>query len=380
MNEINTQVKQPHFVWIGAGEAIDTRLMDQFVEAYPSGKVVFLEARDSAVDQLLKQYHGQDKYTILRTLVDVTAKPTTFYILNLPEFSSLRQPTGLVDLFPGVAIYKSDLIDTQTINGCLERLEIDDDQSNHLYIDVPAQAGELIRKLIDDGTIYMFAVVHLALSIKSLYDEDEKADLIVALLAEHGFSVDYQDNTDPDMPIISFHLNPLWQTFCDVKQQLIDTKKSNNTIAKQLDSKLQEAVNQQNKIVELTRILEEKEIFLVEITGSVEEIEGELAEKNTVIQELRIEFSEKQKWLTEHEKWNNGLKSELALLLEQIQEKDDQLQNMINDQAINANELKVKEQAYQEQLFRNQSLEKEVIKLEAQLELIKDVILRDKAF
>ncbi len=415
MNYINKQVQPPHFVWVGPGEAADPRLMDQFTEKNPTGQVVFIEARKSAVEKLLKKYEDQDQYTILCKYLDDVSKSATFHTLTFPEFSGLSEPTGLIDLFPGIAIDKSDRVETQAIGTCIQKLKFVTNKSSHLYIDTPSLAGKFIRNLIQNNMLYLFSIVHVSVGVNSLYKDSEIAKSIIVLLRENGFFVFYKDNTDPDIPVISFHLNPLWKELSDVKQQLNDTVISNNTLENQFESKLKETIQLQEKIIALAITVEEKESFLfdaihkkdvleVELTEKntavtalqvelkenksllldaihkKEAVDVELTEKNSVVTALQIELQEKQKSLTEIEKWSSGLKIEQATLVGEIQEKDDELEKMLNDKTANMNKLQAKEQAYQEQLYRNQNMEQEVIKLEAQLELIKDVILRDKAF
>lgn len=99
--------------------------------------------------------------------------------------------------------------------------------------------------------------------------------------------------------------------------------------------------------------------------------------------ELDKQLAEKAELVEEHNKWNQGLKQEnntLKASLEHLKNIETELENTKNLLELKDKQTSSERQSLQEQQFRNERLEKEVVKLEAQLELIKDVILRDKAF
>jgi|GEM_PF-6049245 len=100
----------------------------------------------------------------------------------------------------------------------------------------------------------------------------------------------------------------------------------------------------------------------------------------TQLDETTKQLEEKSKWLAEHEKWNAGLKSENAALVDKVATIEKNQEDLIKQIDAKEKESANKAQKLQEQQYRNERLEQEVVKLEAQLELIKDVILREKAF
>jgi predicted nuclease with TOPRIM domain len=147
---------------------------------------------------------------------------------------------------------------------------------------------------------------------------------------------------------------------------------------------VQESAHEQD---ELNEQLKEKMAMLTELTAQKMEIEGCLnavTEENKTLllklEEACNQLEEKIKWLTDHEKWNAGLKNENASLVEKVTGFEMQIENLTKQLETKNKESTTKNQKLQEQQYRNERLEQEVIKLEAQLELIKDVILREKAF
>lgn len=162
-----------------------------------------------------------------------------------------------------------------------------------------------------------------------------------------------------------------------LKAAVTETEKANAILAEQ-----QEVFEEKLKAENIVRESLENQLAVAE--QSKTELETVYLNFQSTAKEqqkkLSLEFEEKKKWLSEHEKWNAGLKTEIEELAVDCSE----LEKTV---AENAKLLEEKqhiaaewEKKAGEQQYRNQMLEKEIIKLEAQLELVKDVILRDKAF
>ncbi|WOI38070.1 hypothetical protein R1T43_03225 [Alteromonas sp. CI.11.F.A3] len=112
---------------------------------------------------------------------------------------------------------------------------------------------------------------------------------------------------------------------------------------------------------------------LSELTTRLANVEGELDEnkqKNASLldEKLKIEeaFKEKEKWLSEHEKWNASLQHELEKLKADLITANEDVD--IQKQKVEV--LLTKEQALQEQTFRNDKLTLELEKFDAQLQML----------
>tara|TARA_R100001510_G_C7656996_1_gene217966 strand:+ start:9625 stop:11079 length:1455 start_codon:yes stop_codon:yes gene_type:complete len=124
---------------------------------------------------------------------------------------------------------------------------------------------------------------------------------------------------------------------------------------------------------ELSNLSSEKDKDLSELTDRVAVLESELDEnkqKNASLldEKLKIEeaFKEKEKWLSEHEKWNASLQQELEKLKADLKTANENVD--IQKQQVEV--LLSKEQALQEQTFRNEKLTLELEKFDAQLQML----------
>lgn len=124
---------------------------------------------------------------------------------------------------------------------------------------------------------------------------------------------------------------------------------------------------------ELSNLSSEKDKDLSELTERVAVLESELDEsknRNTSLldEKRKIEeaFKEKEKWLSEHEKWNASLQQELEKLKADLKTANENVD--IQKQRVEV--LLSKEQALQEQTFRNDKLTLELEKFDAQLQML----------
>lgn len=237
---MSTTCGRPSFVWLGTGTAVDTQLLDQFLEQHDNGAAVLLDARESVVEELQQRYVDQTNYSVSCSVVDQQTGRSTFYTLNLPEFSSLQRPTGLIALFPGAIVQKTEPVETVGVDKYIAGLGIEKSQPNELYIDIPAQAGTIIRQLIENQQLHCFTQLHLSASLESLYEDAEKLVDIEYFLSKQGYEVVSTDNADPDIPLVSFKLNPLWQTLDGVQQQLNEALERNVTLVELHQAEKQE--------------------------------------------------------------------------------------------------------------------------------------------
>ncbi|GFD86068.1 hypothetical protein KUL150_21270 [Alteromonas sp. KUL150] len=148
-----------------------------------------------------------------------------------------------------------------------------------------------------------------------------------------------------------------------------------------------ELAQKQEEIVELRESIESKKLVLAsleeksanddktlsELTTRLAAVESEMDDckhgnASLLDEKLKIEqaFKEKDKWLSEHEKWNASLQQELEKLKADLKAANENVD--IQKQQVEV--LLSKEQALQEQTFRNDKLTLELEKFDAQLQML----------
>ncbi|MGY8872489.1 MAG: hypothetical protein ACKVJE_18820, partial [Pseudomonadales bacterium] len=258
------------------------------------GVVSLLEARESAVGQLKKRFADKENCSINSAVVNIKAGTSSFYTLNLPEFSGLQRPTGLVELFPGVAVQTVESVNTLGIDEYIRGLNIDTDQPNHLYIDIPAQAGSIVRQLVKYEHLHYFSDLLLSGSIEPLYEEDEKLSDIQDFLVSQGYEVVFADESDPDMPLISFKLNPLWQTLCATQIAVTKAAEDHTQLTKEFEQV-------SNQLEELKKQLDAKTLQVDEQHSQLKALNKQVIDSTETINTLQQKLTSNQ---TQNDKLN----------------------------------------------------------------------------
>lgn len=216
---MNKTTSQPCFVWLGAGEALDSKILDGFINLHPECQIVMAEAREVAASKLQACYRS-DKYTINCVVLDQEAKAEVFYTLNLKEYSGLQQPKGLSKIYPGLAVINQETVNTIDVVSYISNLNLNPDQPNHIYIDIITQVDSLLRALINSGKIFLFTNLHFVTSDLTITEEFGCKKEVDEILVRNGYEVIFADEDDPDLVIMSYKLNPLWKTLVATKSQL----------------------------------------------------------------------------------------------------------------------------------------------------------------
>ncbi|WP_299195348.1 hypothetical protein [uncultured Amphritea sp.] len=322
---MSIRLAQPYFVWLGAGEAEATEYLDQFLMQHPEGSVALIEAREPAVEKLHQNYAQLKNVAVDGVILDIETGISTWYALNLPEFSSLQQPTGLVALFPGIAIQSIERVNTLAIDQYIKGLNLAKDQPNHLYIDIPAQVGSLVRQLLSHQQLHFFSTLYLTSGIESLYEDDEILANVKDFLAGQGYELITTDNTDPDMPLMCFKLNPLWQALCTSQENLKRAKLDHTYLYQQFELVTEQLSRKSIELNEAVELVEKKELQfseeMLEITSQqteqekgVTKLREELDAKAALISEQKTKLDVANKLIAE----NSSLQAEQTKQIEEL--------------------------------------------------------------
>jgi hypothetical protein len=122
-------------------------------------------------------------------------------VFNYTEVSSLREPTGLLELFPGLRETHRVAVETMTVAELLEPLALTREQANRLVIDTPGEELEIVEGLIDAKLLHAFESVALTCGRRPLYAGSKPSHVIVERLQQHGYALsDCDESGDPDRP------------------------------------------------------------------------------------------------------------------------------------------------------------------------------------
>lgn len=403
---MTTKNTYSHLVWLGAGTATEPQGLTDKAE-----HLIFIEARDDACYALQKNYPDAQ---VLQQLLALDERVVEFTQYNLAAYSAIQPATGIKNLFPGLKPITSKQLPTVTLSQSIEQLKLQGNQ-HCLVIDLPDISLSLLKPLAQTKLLNAFNTIYVKASTEELYRDSATTNQMQTWLQEQGYINIQQDFSDPDMPWLCFSINPLWRTLLEAQQKnealANDLKKvSDQLIAAQQEitsnklthehkdaeiSKLHQTLEQQ--IADANQAKQDSEQQLAQIKQQFTIAQQDLlankqnAEQAKVDQQqltqLKQQLSAAQEELLSNNQSVEKLKSEQQQLATQIDQHEKVIANLNKEieekekknSALIENEKKL-QQKLSEQEYRNNNLNLEVSKLAAQIELITNVILKEKAF
>ncbi|MEP5568779.1 MAG: hypothetical protein ABJN62_13145 [Halioglobus sp.] len=339
MNWLTNQVqglKSPDTILhLGAGTC---RELDAYQSLAPR-QIILVEPNPELVEILQSKANSAQNIHIRESAVSSQASDNCLQIMSDPNFSSLREPVGLLELFPGLRVERQLNVDLLDINGLVEALELNASLSHMLFIDTPGVEAELLNAMIRSGAIESFCDIFIRTGTDTFYAGELSAQDLSADLDRLGYKTMGQpDQSDPDFPVTHLHLD----------RQFVENQK----LVAELEEAQQNFEKTQNQLQEQNALLADKDQHIESLNQRNQEQGALLADKDQQIESL-----------------NQRDQEQGALLANATQARDESIA-----------EIKALEKVNQELQFRQSMLDGEIVKAEAQLELIKDVVLRDKAF
>jgi chemotaxis protein histidine kinase CheA len=266
-------------IWLGAGNATEPKgLLEQAVSS------VLVEARESAVKALLTQFNHNKTVTVKHCVIGTGKAEQSFYHYNLAEFSGLHKVTGLSQFFPGLKPVQQNTVTTEDVTDFLSQLKLTG-TNNLLVLDCADISLALLQQLGADQLLSQFGQIMLVAGSIALYEGAGDASQLTELLTQYGFSVTAQDNTDPDLPWLSFTPNPLWLKLKQAEQREAELKSKLET---QQQQQVAQAKQAEQREAELKSKLETQQQQQVAQAKQAEQREAELKSKLETQQQQQV--------------------------------------------------------------------------------------------
>jgi len=285
----------------------------------------------------------QPNVHVSSALVDVEERAATFYRYSLPWASGPHPVSDeLLQRYPGIKALNTHEQTTTAIHHLMAEMAVAKQQHNVLVMDLGAQNVPLMHALEQQGWLSAFtyvvvipaprtplrleelpsgvqAVAIPPSSVANLLPEPSEA----TVLQRHPLLLETQR--------LQAALTNAEQRQQETIQQVEALTKANNEATQQAEQQAKALKAEQDKVVQLKKQQES-------LNKSIEEISKEAQQANRDNEELRQQLKESTSSATQ-----------------------------------------AKEQLEQEQQYRQALIDKELLKVEAQLELIKDILIKDKA-
>ncbi len=265
--------------------------------------MVLVEADEQLAKQLANRVGGLENVRVLHAAVAAEPADRTYYRFNLPDVNSLRQPTGLRALYPGLRLVDEVSVTAQGIGLLLDSLDLDPDQANGLVIELAGEEAAVLEALDADDRLHQFREIDLVAGRDALYEGGSPAREMLDWLSERGFEIQDEDaNTDSDRPRWRLRRDDRILEIRELRAQLAKLVTERDEAVAQSASKSQEAeslkvarAELEEKVRLLTEQLdqsrkdsEQREQMSLEATKRREgEFEAELANLQHHVDEMR---------------------------------------------------------------------------------------------
>jgi len=216
-----------HLVWLGAGTATEPANIVNIAE-----RVTLIEAREAAY-QYLKKKNTQTNIDVKQQLVCVTSDSVLFTEYNLAEYSAITPATGLKALFPGLRKVGAEQLTSVTITDTIEELSLAGND-NVLVIDIPDINLALLQALHQSKQISFFKNIYIHTALEPLYKGSSISTDVIAFMENYGYDLLQKNDQDPELPWLTFFANPLWAKLQKTKDNLAAEQHAKAELGKEL--------------------------------------------------------------------------------------------------------------------------------------------------
>jgi DNA repair exonuclease SbcCD ATPase subunit len=230
--------KFKQLIWLGAGNATEPKGLIEQAESS-----MLVEAREDAFKHLISTFSNYKNVVLYQSVISAQSCEVAFNQYNLPEFSALNKATGLTQLFPGLKLVQQDTVTSKGIVELLSEVNVTG-EDNVLVLDIADIGLNLLQKLDGHQLLHCFCQIMIVGSSVALYQDSYNRAELNNFMQEHGFYLVSEDKTDPDLPWLTFASNPLWQKLrqavereAELKTQLDAQRQQSAAQAKQLEQR-----------------------------------------------------------------------------------------------------------------------------------------------
>jgi len=394
-----------NLVHFGAGYCSE---LDHYMALQPE-HVLLVEGDPKVASILRERTLGLAQVVINKSVIAGQAGAASFICYNLPGTGALHEVAALLDIYPGLRKVDEFPVHTVTASSLLNTLELQPEQDNLLVIDLPGEELPVLKELLQSEKLYLFKDINLYCGQQPLYETGEKASVILNWLESHGFDLsDKGSNQNSDRPCWMLRRNSLQQHYQALQKQLVKQKAAYDEqvrLANERQAQIEQLTKAKN---EQARLANERQAQIEQLTKAKNEQVRLANERQAQIEQLTKAKNEQARLANERQAQIEQLtkaKNEQLKLANERKTQIEQLTNAKNEQThlavsrqILCDQEKLRADNNQQELQNKQKelekleqqlaelnqrlpmLDNEFVKAEAQIELIKDILIREKAF
>lgn len=279
-------------VYIGAGHGSQ---LPQY-KSMPPARLVLIEPLPTHANSLRHIYPNAEVWE-LAISCQHNNQPATFVEFNLSEASSLHQPSGLLQLYPGIKIVRQHQVQTQTPAAMMTTLNLPENETHHLLVEANGEEAAIVLELAQLGLLQQFKQVQVALHTTPLYNSELHAEQLPQPLQACHFELAEQNTDDPDTHIQVWRFNEL-----------------SSQLAQQRDTLFAQINEQAQQITQLTTKLQQEQTKHTAASRHADALKSQLAELKTQNTEASKQLADLQQSFSEAEGLQLQKQKEIAAL------------------------------------------------------------------
>ena len=221
-----------------------------------SERIVLVVADPQQAERQRARYSEASNVEIQAVGIGVTDGTGTMHRFSLARVNSLRQPTSLMGLLPGLREESEESVELLSAATLLKRLG-NPEGPVHLTINDPGNEQIILSGWEQAGVLERTETVELRAPTESLYAQAVGMSALENWLLARGFQVSRRDAEDPDWPVVWFRQNVEGRL---MKQQIAELTAERDAVRAEAQAKLTELTEErdairaeaQKKLAELT--------------------------------------------------------------------------------------------------------------------------------
>ena len=401
LNHLRTQSTAPlaHTFIIGAGDGSQLTHWREL----SSEQLHLAEAHPAHAKTLQQHTQGQPQEHLYPGAITADTQETaTLHLLTLPKFSSLNAPSGLSQQLPNISVQGTETVPAQPITAWLTQTELDPNATHTLVINAPGQAHALLNAT-PNALLQAFTWIMVSTADEALYENDVDSATLETTLTQRGYArVAEDDATYPTVerlyqrqPSVIERLT-LTAERDALAKQLEEARANAKSETEKLAKELEEArANAKSETEKLAKELEEARVIARRETTkqsqALEATQSQLAERDQQLEEARNTAKQHEEACVIARSEATKQSQALEAAQKQLAERDEQLKQRTQERDNARQQAEENKQACekaqqaaqkierenQELQHRQQLLQDELVKGEAQIDLIKDLLLRE---
>ena len=356
-------------------------------------RIVLVEPNPELLPGLRDQTENHDAVEIVAVAISGQAGRGALRLFNFALLSSMREPTGLYEILPGLRQIGRAMVETVTVEQLLDDLDLNPEGDHWLVIDTPGEEAAIIQQLETSERLHQFSRIVLAAGAEELYQGAETAQALIERLQSAGYKpVGRPNDRDGDWPCYHLALNRLALEYRQAVESLEQAEAAARTEADRAQALATDCEQLRHKLAEAEQARAQAEEQHKAQLAQNQQLEATLAEKAKQAEELQTTLQSHQQELVTAKDQRTKLTAQLEALksletqqkqtqqqLEQVTQSRDNLQKQLQKHSEEAHKLKIRvsqlEEENEDYQERHKLLEEELIKAEAQIELIKQLFL-----